>query len=100
MAQDAVEREFADDEGVADVGDDLAGRQENAGCDWQVIGRPGLLEISRGEVDGHFAVWKATARVANRRPHALPALLDSRVGKPHEHHPRLARSDVDLDFDK
>ena len=102
VAHRAVEAELADDHRIVEAraGIELAGGQEDAEGDRQVVGGAALAQVGRGEVDGDVAVGEAGAGIAQGGAHALLRLLDGGVRQPDNEHAGLARADVDLDLDE
>jgi hypothetical protein len=72
-----------------------AGRQHSQG-DRQIQGGPFLAQIRRGEVHDHPRQRHAQPAVADRCPHPLACLLNSRIRQTHHLQPRQSRSDVHL----
>jgi hypothetical protein len=62
VAHGAVERELADEERALDgLGPDLFRGDQHADGDGQVVGRPGLADVGRGQVDGDALAGKEQA---------------------------------------
>ena len=94
----AVERQFADEHRPGDrPGVDAAHRREDSHGDRQVETRPLLAQVGRSEAHDHLLARHPLARVLERRPDALFALLHGIVGQSHEVHAQTAAGDVDLD---
>ena len=94
----AVERQFADEHRSGDrPGVDTAHRREDAHGDRQVEARTLLAQVGRSEAHDHLFARHPLARVFERRPDALFALLHGVVGQSHEVHAQAAAGDVDLD---
>jgi len=100
MADDAIQREFADDQGVGHIGPELSSGKEDADTDRQVVGGSGFLEIGGSEIDRNPAMRELASRVANRRADPFAAFLDRGVRQADQDHawlPAITYIDFDLD---
>ena len=79
VAHRAVQRQLAQEDGMLHVGHRLLGGDEEAHGDGQVVGRPLLPEVGRGQVHGDAPVGEGEAGVADRGAHPLLRLLHRRV---------------------
>ena len=94
----AVERQFADEHRVGyRFGVDTAHRRENPHGNRQVEARALFAQVGGRQVDDDFLARHPLARVLERRPDALFALLHGIVGQPYEVQAQTAARDVDLD---
>ena len=84
VAQAAVQGQLAQEYGRLRGRQRLAGAEQDAGGDGQVVGRAGLFQVGGGQVDGDAAHRELAAAVAQRRPHALFGFLHGGVGQPHD----------------
>ena len=99
VAQRTVQRQLAEEQ--------APGRQRAAGHrhqdpdgDRQIIERPLLRDVGRGEVDGNAALRELEVGVGNGRPDPLLALFDALARQPHDLKRRQpASGGVDLDLD-
>ena len=84
-SQRAVERQLADEHRIGHrVGRDALHRREDSHGDRQIESRPLLAQVGRSQAHNHLAARHPFARVLERRPDALFALLDGVVRKPHQ----------------
>ena len=102
VAHRPIQAQFADDQRLRqqfrDPAPHLAGGDQDPERDRQVVGRAGLADVGRREIDRHPPVREPRPGVPQRRAHPLLRLLDRRVGQPHDRQPRLALPDIDLDL--
>ena len=68
---------------------ELAGRLQHPKGNRQVVERPLLAQVPRGEIDHRPLLRQRVAAVGNRRPDPVLALLHCRAGHPHHHRHRL-----------
>jgi hypothetical protein len=76
----SVERQFPEQDEIGNLTafDDPGGRKD-AERDWQVERRTRLSDIGRREIHGDSVGREFETRVADRAPHAIPALADARI---------------------
>lgn len=96
----AVQCQLANDQGVAEVGHDLPGTDEDADRNGEIVGWSILAEVGRCESDRDLAVRESAAGIPNRGADPLLALLHRGIWQAHQDDPRRATSDIDLYFDK
>ncbi|MEY4487815.1 MAG: hypothetical protein RIQ79_323 [Verrucomicrobiota bacterium] len=79
----AGETEFASNQVIGDVGrSELAGGDEDAKGDGQVVERAFLAEVAGGEVNGGAGAQQAETGVGEGGEYAIIRLFDRRVGQP------------------
>ena len=100
VSEFAVEGEFAHEEGVADGAfADLAGGDEHADGDGEVVAGALLADVGGGEVDGDALGGEAGAGVADGGADALAGFVDGGVGEADDGGLGQAAGDVDFDAD-
>ena len=96
----AVEGERAHHDNVRVLaGGQGAGRRKDAEGDGQIIGGAFLAHVRRREVDRDVLPGELEIGIANRRPHPVAALPDTRIRQSDDREGRQPRGDVDLDAD-
>ena len=96
----SVERQLAEqDDAVDQARLDNAARRKHAKRDREVVGRPGLANVGRRQVDGDAMPRKLESRIADGRPNAIPAFADAGVRKTDHRENGKPEGDVDLDDD-
>ena len=94
----AVERQLAQNQHIVqDAPREPSGRGEHAHRDREIVGRPRLAQVGRGEVDGDAMRGIVEPRVANRGPDPIAAFAHAGVGQPDQRERGHAERDVDLD---
>ena len=103
VAHAAVEREFPDDERGRDClvrNVDLHGGEQDAEGNRQVVRRPLLADVRRGEIDGDAPGGEAAAAVADGGAHPLLRLLHGGVGQSDNIKGRHPRANIYLHRDR
>ena len=99
VAQQPLQREFAQQHRAAQVRFDLAAAGEDADCDGQVVGGALLAEVGGGEVHGDALHGELAAGVADGGADALARFLHGGVGQADDGEGGQAGGDVDLHVD-
>jgi hypothetical protein len=100
VAHLAIEREFAEEDALRDIGDDLSGGEHDADGDRQIVRRPLLAEVGGRQVDDHAVPGKLEAGVLDRGLDAVLRLLHGGIGQADDGEVEEAASgDVDLALD-
>ena len=81
VAQAAVEGKLAEEKGGFGRQVDLAGAEQDADGDGEVVGRAGFFQVGGGQVDGDAAHREFAAAVAEGGAHPFPGFLDRRIGQ-------------------
>jgi len=100
VAYRPVQRKFSHHQGFLQVGGHLAGGHAHAQGHGQVVGRPLLAQVRRGQVDGDLLVGgEKRPGVAHAGPNPLPRLLDGGIGQAHHAEGRDPVGDIHLHLD-
>ena len=99
MAQSAVQRQFAQKDGRFGRRQSLAGAEQDADGDGQIVGGAGFFQVGRRQVDGDAAHGELAAAVADGGAHPLFGLLHGGIGQPHDVKSGQPRRDVGFGLD-
>ena len=97
VAHAAIQAELAQNQRVVHVAKDLVGGGQDAHGDGQVVGRPLLAQVGRGEVDGEAVRRVIEPAVGKRGAHPFATLAYGNIGQADQRHLFQAAGNIHLD---
>ena len=98
-ADRAVQAQFADDQGVVQIGEDLAGGGHDAEGDGQVVGGAFFAQVGGGQIYCEAVLGKVESAVGDGRTDAFAAFAHGGAGEADDGEPLEPVCDIDFDFD-
>ena len=98
-ADRTVQAQFADDQGVVQLGEDLAGGGHNAEGDGKIVGRAVFAEVGGGQVYCEAVLGKVESAVGDGGTDAFAAFAHGGAGQADNGEALEPVCDIDFDFD-